>query len=63
MIKLLLFAMIAGLTVKPGTVERVNRDIVTINDGSDFWDVYGGGMEVGEHVNMIMVNNMVIGLF
>lgn len=63
MIKLLLLAMIAGFTIKPGTVENVNRDIVTINDGSDFWDIYADGIHQGEHVNMIMFNNKVIGLF
>ena len=63
MIKLLLFAMIAGLTVKPGTVERVNRDIVTINDGSDYWDVYADGYIPGDKVNMVFCNDKVVALF
>lgn len=63
MIKLLLLAMIAGFTIKPGTVADVNKEIVSIDDGADVWDVYADGMEVGEHVNMIIVNNSVIGLF
>ena len=62
MIKILLFAMITGFTVKPGTVEKVNADIITINDGSDFWDIYGDGMYPEEHVNMIICNDKVIGL-
>ena len=62
MIKALLIALIMSVSVKPGTVERVNRDIVTINDGSDFWDIYGDGMYPKEHVNMIICNDKVIGL-
>lgn len=63
MIKLLLLAMIAGFTVKPGMVETINADIVTINDGVNYWDVYADGINAGEHVNMIIVDNKVIGLF
>lgn len=63
MIKLLLLAMNAGFTIKPGTVEKVDADIVTINDNVNYWDVYADGMHHGEHVNMIIVDNKVIGLF
>ena len=63
MIKIILFAMIAGFTVKPGTVENVNPDIVTINDGSDFWDVYGDGYIPGDKVNMVFYNDKVVALF
>ncbi len=63
MIKILLLAMIAGFTIKPGTVDEVNKTIVSIDDGADIWDVYADGIHQGEHVNMIIVDNKVIGLF
>lgn len=55
MIKALLIALIMSVSVKPGTVERVNRDIVTINDGSDYWDVYADGYIPGDKVNMVFL--------
>lgn len=63
MIKALLIALIMSVSVKPGTVERVNRDIVTINDGSDYWDVYADGYISGDKVNMVFCNDKVVALF
>lgn len=63
MIKAFVIALIMSVSVKPGTVENVNADIITVNDGADYWDVYADGMHQGERVNMIMIDNKVIGLF
>ncbi len=63
MIKLLLLAVIAGFTVKPGTVETINADVITINDGADYWDIYGDGYIPGDKVNMVFCNDSVIALF
>ena len=63
MIKLLLFAMIAGFTIKPGTVTDVNADVATIDDNSDYWDVYADGYIPGDKVNMVFYNDSVIALF
>ena len=63
MIKILLLAMIAGFTIKPGTVDEVNKTIVSIDDGADIWDVYGDGYIPGDKVNMVFWNDSVIALF